>query len=108
MTTQPASTGAAVPVACSLGPAGLATQAQRWERLAALAMISRDNTAGGLRISFRTEPGAEDELRALAAIETECCPWATWTVRTGDGELILDVRSASADGVAALHGMFGC
>jgi hypothetical protein len=95
-----------LPVACSLGPADLATQADRWVRLAARAMTGRTNTPDGLRIGFRPEPGAEDELRALVAVETECCPWATWTVRTGNGELVLDVRSPSPDGVATLHGMF--
>ena len=93
------------PVACSLSPAGLAAQAGRWQRLAAKAMTSRANTPDGLRISFRPEPGAEDELRALAAVETECCPWASWTVAAADGELVLDVRSAG-HGVATLHGMF--
>ncbi len=59
-----------------------------------------------LRICFRPEPGAEDELRALVAAETECCPWATWTVERSTGTIVLDVRSTAA-GVAALHAMFG-
>ena len=107
MTTQQGNSGGAVPVACSLGPAALAAQAQRWERLAAQAMTGRASTPDGLRISFRPGPGAEDELRALAAVETECCPWATWTVQAADGELVLDVRSPSPDGTATLHAMFG-
>jgi hypothetical protein len=95
----------AVPVACSLSRAGLAAQAARWVRLAALAMTRRVQTGDGLRIWFRPGPGAEEELRALAAVESDCCPWATWTVRADRGHIVLDVRS-SGDGVAALHGMF--
>jgi hypothetical protein len=106
MTTQQPNGDDAVPVACSLGSAGLATQAGRWEQLAARAMASRASTADGLRISFRPEPGAEAELHALVAVENQCCPWATWTVGAADGELVLDVRSASADGVATLHALF--
>ena len=98
-------TAALPPVACSLTPARLAEQAERWVRLAARAMTGRTNTADGLRLRFRPDPGAERELRALAALETTCCPWATWTIEAGPAGLVLDVRSAG-DGVAALHGMF--
>jgi len=98
------STGNA-PVACSLSPADLAAQAGRWAGLAARAMTGRARTAHGLRIWFRPEPGAEEELRALVATETECCPWATWTVQPSAAQIMLDVRS-SGDGITALHGMF--
>jgi hypothetical protein len=84
--------------------ADLAAQARRWVRLAARAMTGRAETAHGIRLAFRPEPGAEAELRALAAVESECCPWASWTVETSAGHLVLDVRSAG-DGIDALHGM---
>ena len=93
------------PVACSLTPAGLAAQAGRWERLAARAMTERTEPAHGLRIGVRPEPGAEQELRALVAVETECCPWAAWTVTASARQIVLDVRS-SGQGIAALHAMF--
>jgi hypothetical protein len=98
-------TAASVPVACSLTMEGLAAQAGRWARLAARAMTGHARTADGLRLGFRPEPGIEEELRALAAVETQCCPWATWTVRASATQLVLDVRAAG-DGVTALHGMF--
>src|SRR3979411_3355947 len=91
-------------VACTLTTAGLAAQRDRWEQLIARAMTEPAATADGLRICFR--PEAEDELRALAGAETECCPWATWTVERDAGTIVLDVRS-SAKGLATLHGMFG-
>lgn len=93
------------PVACALTRARLADQADRWERLAARAMTGRTSTAAGVRLRFRADPGAERELRALVAVETTCCPWATWTVEASPAGLVLDVRSAG-EGVAALHGMF--
>ena len=91
------------PVACTLTPAALEGQSQRWERLIARAGTERTKTSAGLRMSFR--PEAEDELRALIAVETECCPWATWTVERDAGTIVLDVRS-TAEGVATLHRMF--
>jgi len=96
---------AAAPVACTLSRAGLAEQADRWQRLAARTLTGHAQTADGVRLSFRAAPGAEQELRALAAVEAGCCSWATWTVRASAAELVLDVRAAG-DGVAALHGMF--
>ena len=96
---------ATAPVACALTRAGLADQAGRWERLAARAMTGREQTGGGIRVSFRPGPGTEEELRALAAVETRCCPWATWTVHADGTQLVLDVRSAG-DGTEALHAMF--
>jgi hypothetical protein len=108
MITQTANGGGnddAVPVACVLTRADLAAQGARWQRLAARAMTGRAETADGLRLCFRREPGAEDELRSLVAVEARCCPWASWTVPTAAGLLVLDVRS-TGEGVAALHRMF--
>jgi len=92
-----------VPIACTLGATGLAAQRRRWERLMTEALTGREETPDGLRLSFR--PGAEDELRALVAIERECCPWASWTVMAGPGEVTLGIR-APAEGAAVLYEMF--
>jgi MerR family transcriptional regulator, copper efflux regulator len=92
-----------VPIACTLTPADLAGQARRWQRLLGRALTGRTETADGLRLRFR--PEGETELRALAAVESECCPWARWTVTPGPGEVTLDVR-APGEGAAVLHEMF--
>jgi len=97
--------GDTVLVACALTPSDLAAQAGRWQRLMARAMTERTETADGLRMSFRPEPGTEEELRKLVAVESECCAWADWTVALSTGTLVLDVRSAGV-GIATLHGMF--
>jgi hypothetical protein len=93
------------PVACTLGLSDLAAQAGRWERLIARAMTELTKTADGLRLSFRPEPGVEEELRRLVAVENECCRWAAWAVDTSAEAPVLDVRS-TGPGVATLHGMF--
>ena len=84
---------------------GKTAVAGHWARLAARAMTGRTKIADGLRLGFRPEPGIEEELRALVAVETQCCPWATWTVQASATQLVLDVRAAG-DGVTVLHGMF--
>jgi hypothetical protein len=93
-----------IDIACTLGVADLAAQGRRWQRLMARALTGRAETADGLRLTFR--PEAEDELRALVAVEAGCCAWAAWTVEPTAGAVVLDVRSAD-EGVATLHSMFG-
>jgi hypothetical protein len=91
------------PIACTLTAADLAAQSKRWQQLIARTLTERAEIADGLRMSF--DPDSEDELRALVAVEAECCLWATWTVERGAGTIVLDVRS-TAEGVAALNTMF--
>ena len=92
-----------IDIACTLGVADLRAQARHWQRLMARALTERSETADGLRLTFR--PEAEDELRALVAVEAGCCAWATWTVERTDSAVVLGVRSAD-EGIATLHGMF--
>jgi hypothetical protein len=94
-----------VPVTCALTSADLAAQSERWAQLAGRAMTERAETAHGLRLSFRLESGAEEQLRKLVAVENECCPWADWSVEANDRQIVLDVHSTGA-GVATLHTMF--
>jgi hypothetical protein len=93
-------------IACDLGAAKAATQAERWLRLGREAGRGRAETPDGLQIRFRDEPAAERELRDLVAVERKCCAWARWEVRRAAGELVMRVTSTPA-GAAALHAMFG-
>jgi hypothetical protein len=92
-------------VACTLTGLDLGSQRARWIALGARAGTGRIEIEEGLRLVFADEPGVEDELRALTAVENECCSWATWTVSRSGTSLFMDARS-HGDGVAALHGMF--
>ena len=89
-------------VACTLGSSELGTQVVRWKALYADAGIERIATDDGVRVCFRRDPGAEEELRALVAVEVECCTWANWNVEAGAAELILEI-SSSGDGIPLLH-----
>jgi len=93
------------PVVCTLAAGDLSTQRRRWERLGADALVERVKTEDGLRLSFRADAGVVRELQELAAVERECCAWATWTVHESGGQVTLDV-SSTGEGVAALHRMF--
>ena len=93
-------------IACDLGEAKGATQAERWLRLGRAAGLGRAETADGLEIRFRDEAAAERELRDLVSVERKCCAWARWEVHRAEGELVMRVTS-TPEGAAALHAMFG-
>jgi hypothetical protein len=92
-------------VACTLSARDLAAQAARWLALRASAERNRMETDVGLRVTFEDREEVEAELRALVAVENDCCSWAGWRVLREDGELVLHV-SSTAHGVRTLHEMF--
>jgi hypothetical protein len=94
-----------VEVACTLTSTDLSRQQERWAVLRADAELGRTDTDDGLRLRFRRDEEIETELRALTAIENECCSWANWSVEARDGEVVLAVSSAG-DGVAAAQALF--
>jgi hypothetical protein len=94
------------PVACSLGQSGLAQRTERWQALYARALSQKSATRRGLRLVFDARPGVADELEALAALERECCAFATWSVRAEDAELTLEISGDSEEAVAAVRSMF--
>jgi hypothetical protein len=74
-------------------------------RLGRDAGLKRTETAEGLRLRIRDQPGVEQELRALVAVGSTCCAWPRWQVHRADGELIVQV-SSTPDGAATLKAMF--
>jgi hypothetical protein len=97
--------GSAV-VACTLGRGDLARRAARWEALAGRSLARAARTDGGLRLVFRADPGAADELSDLVALERECCAFAAWSVHENRAELILDITGDGDQAAAAVQSLF--
>jgi hypothetical protein len=93
-------------VACTLNGSSMGERRERWHRLARSSFVERTETADGLTLAFRDDPGVEVELAELAGLERDCCAFASWSVARRGGELELRVAAPSDEGVAALHGMF--
>jgi hypothetical protein len=93
------------PIACSLPRAALADRRAAWERLGERALRDRRPTAGGMRLTYAAVGETEAELRELAALEGECCPFADWRVTVENEQVVLEV-TASGDGVAAVRALF--
>jgi hypothetical protein len=94
------------PVACSLNQGDLALRAQRWRALAGRAGGQVSRTDNGLRLTFRAEQGVADELAELAALERDCCGFATWSVAMAEGQVALEVSAQDEVAVAAVQAMF--
>jgi hypothetical protein len=91
-------------VACTLSGADLKTQRERWLALGQNFGWGREETADGVRLTFRYHPQIQEELEALVAVENECCSWAAWSVEREGDELVMAARSQDT-GVTTLHGM---
>jgi hypothetical protein len=91
---------------CSLDARGLAERQRRWEELACRAGAELSATGDGLRLRFRREPGVEDELRELAALERDCCSFADWTVHSEGDDCVVGIRGTGPEAVAAVQQMF--
>lgn len=92
-------------VACTLSDTDLKTQRERWLALGENFGLGREETADGLRLSFRYDPQIQEELEALVAVENECCSWAAWSVERDEETLVMAACSKDM-GVETLHGMF--
>jgi len=86
---------------CTLTSDERVDRGQRWRALGPADVADTEN---GLRLSFPAS--AEDELRALAQLERECCAFASWEVTRQDGRAVLDV-TADGEAVAAVQSLFG-
>ncbi len=82
---------------CTLTPNELAVRGGRWRALGPADATVLEN---GLRLEFG--PHAASELAELAALERECCSFASWTVSGS----VLDI-TADGEAVAAVQAMFG-
>ena len=105
MMSPDTASGPEEPIACRLGDDDLDLQSQRWNTLRVESGRTRVAVDDGLELTFEDTPAVEGELRALVAIENECCAWASWEVSRENDILVMHARS-NGDGVAALHGMF--
>ena len=98
--------GASAVAACSLGAGDLARRAGRWEAVTARSLRRASRTERGVRLAFGAGPGVASELRALVALERDCCGFAAWSVRQDGDELTVEVRGHGGQAIAAVQALF--
>jgi hypothetical protein len=92
------------PIACTLDGGAFGERVAEWETLAQRSLIESTQTATGVRLRFRDEPGVEEELRRLLALEEACCAFLTFDLDSAGAELVLSVRGPAE--AAELVGAF--
>lgn len=100
------------PAACTLPTAERPLRQAEFDRLLAGSVRSVDRAEPGrLRLELDPDPAVAGRAAELAARETGCCAFFTFTVRIGAGRTVLDVSTedshagvlaALADRAAAL------
>ena len=98
--------GMALPVACSLNEQELEARVGDWGKLVDRALVDREPTHRGIRLTFSSIPGIADEVARLIELEATCCAWMSFTVEH-DAELVVDVSAADEIGRRAVREMFG-
>jgi hypothetical protein len=99
-----------LPIACTLTGASLEERAVWLGRLGEAALI--DGARGGDRLDLRFRPEAADDVHELVRAESECCPFLSFEVDRGAGEVRLAVTgppeaTAVLDSIlAALRGAY--
>lgn len=90
-----------LPIACALGPDDGAQRIGEWERLGRSFGLGREVGIEAVTIRFRDMPDVVRELDRLVTAERICCPFLSWEVTSGSGELRL-VISGDAESIKAL------
>jgi hypothetical protein len=95
-----------LPIACSLDASQLAERTERWRALREQSLISSERTGALARQRYRGGAAIERELRELAALEAECCPFLKLRVHRLDTEIRLEISGPpdAAEIVAELVG----
>jgi hypothetical protein len=96
---MPDSAAPAAPVACSLSRQEMATREDVMRRLFSEALVDSERSGATLRLCF--DRGHEAEVRQLARLENECCPFLDIRVVARDPHAVM-VLQAPPDAAATL------
>ncbi|UMG92224.1 hypothetical protein [Nocardioides sp. TF02-7] len=77
--------------ACTMPTAKRPLRLSEFDDLFATAVRAVDRHYGGVRMHLTGAEGLADRVRDLAARETECCSFFTFTVEGTDVDLVLDI-----------------
>lgn len=75
------------PIVCDMtdAPDTSVERVARYQDLFGQALVGRDRTAEGIRFRLRADPGVEEQVTELAALEKACCAFFNFTIaRHGD------------------------
>lgn len=80
-----------IPIACSLSADDYAERLAQVERLGRRAFVSATARPGGADITLRDEAGIRQEVDAIVAAETSCCPFLTFSTGEAGDSIVLSI-----------------
>jgi hypothetical protein len=91
-----------IPIACTLDRAQMRRREEAIRALGRAALTAVDRSERQIVLRFR--PGAEihEQVREIAAAESECCAFLDFTVAHEPGATVVTIASP-ADGAPVLH-----
>jgi hypothetical protein len=81
-----------LPTSCRLDLADGRKREQQWHQLARY-QLGTTRTADSIVLRFQDLIEVHDQLRTLAALERDCCPFLTFEVARADGALVLTISA---------------
>ncbi len=82
---------------CSLDAAARTARLREWEALRSDALISEETTESGAVVVLQRSPETKRGLQALIEAEKDCCSFLRFRVSERDGQVIVEVTSATRD-----------
>ena len=107
--TDDIESGGGLPLACALTPNDGRSRMLRWQSLHDRAVPVAHLGGGRLEVIYRSDPGIEAELVALANAEADCCSFVKWSVTSRDGRIVLQVSAPieRRDAIMPIAVLFG-
>ena len=95
----------ALPIACTLTPAGMTARLALIDALAADGLLDRTRTDAALRVRPLDRPDIEQRTRELVAAESKCCAFLDVELNHENGHLVLDIAGPE-DARPVIHMFF--
>jgi hypothetical protein len=85
-------TASPIPIVCDMtdAPDTADERLAEYHELFGTVLIGREHTDGGIRFTFRADPGVADHVRDLAAREKACCAFFDFVVDERDDVVTMD------------------
>ena len=94
--TREAGSPADVVIACSLTAGQYASRTKAMSALAERALVHREATPHGERLTFDDADDVRQDLEAILAAESACCPFLAFELSRDEGYLVLRISGPEA------------
>jgi hypothetical protein len=91
-----------IPIACTLDRAQMRRRGEDIRALGRAALMAVDRGDRQVVLRFRPDPEIHEQVKAIAAAESECCAFLDFTVARERGATVVTI-AAPPDGAPVMH-----